>query len=342
MAEEESGRPVQPALLEGLHYDGPPELAAAWDAFTRRFAAVEKPGKKARHSTARAWSRPICSMTLPSARGGATGFLKAHGIRTMRQSKEMPALAEEAQGPTRTVEVLGLQDESDRARLTQLRKDIEDAAVALGEATAKEAEDHAPARELFNAVNRRLIAQWAERERPFGLYPPVSRKGDIPQPVRIRRQALLDDAEGELLSGTLYSLQTPVLVKAGYELLWHRLRRREETVQRARGAGRRGGPVPQLRCSASTRRMGGNSRTMSGRRGAAGRPGLSAGPQVGAAGEVQDAIARPPPARRRRKSHHRRSWWRIPARSHRRSRRSARRETPGCVRPCRRWRRAGS
>jgi hypothetical protein len=50
------------------------------------------------------------------------------------------------------------------------------------------------------------MEQWIEREKAVGLYPPRGLKGDIPRSVRIRRQALLDDVEGEALSGTLFLL----------------------------------------------------------------------------------------------------------------------------------------
>lgn len=213
-----------PSPLELARYDGPPELAEAWNAFVRRFAvpAKQKKGEPAfsRHRIEQA--NLLNDLTFRER--GAAGFLERQGVPATEQMVEVPAIRTEAGiGPTVALRLRALKDEGDRPLLDRLKLNIEDVALALAEATGIEAAGNVQARALFNCVCQRLMEQWIAREESVGLFPPLGLRGDLPGPVRIRRQALLDDVEGELLSGTLYSLQTPILLKAGSDFLWNRL-----------------------------------------------------------------------------------------------------------------------
>jgi len=211
-----------PTLPELIRYDGPPELAAAWHAFTRQFAAAGNRKQQQPKLYRSRIEQANLLNELAFGQNGVAGFLERRGIPGSRTQLELPAIPPET-GLTHTIHVRALHNEAQRRALDRVKKDIEEVALALGEATGNDAEGYAEAREVLNCISARLMEQWIAREKAVGLYPPRKRTGDITKAERLRRQALLADVEGEALSGTLYSLHAPIMIKYGNELLWHKL-----------------------------------------------------------------------------------------------------------------------
>lgn len=97
----------------------------------------------------------------------------------------------------------------DPAGFHQLKRDIEDAARALGDATSD-----AEFRPLHRDVVSALITQWIELEKTFGLYPPTSLHGATTrdrQETHKRRSAMLHTQDGQLLAGVLKLLESRIV-----------------------------------------------------------------------------------------------------------------------------------
>jgi len=230
-AEKETQPPAAegPALPELIRYDGPPELADAWHAFTRQFAAAGNRKQQQPKLYRSRIEQANLLNELAFGENGVAGFLERRRIPGSRTQLELPAIPPET-GLTHTIHVRALQNEEQRRALNRVKKDIEEVALALGEATGNDAAGYAEAREVLNCISARLMEQWIAREKSVGLYPPRKKLGDITKAERIRRQALLGDVEGEVLSSTLYSLHAPIMIKYGNELLW----RKRSAAEKAR------------------------------------------------------------------------------------------------------------
>jgi len=222
--EKETHQPAAqgPTLLELIRYDGPPELADAWHAFARNYAATGSRDKGAAPFSRFHIEQVNLLNELAFGENRVAGFLERRRILGSRKQLEVPAIPSET-GSTGTIDVRALENEAERRTFNQVRKGIEPVAIALAEATGNETEGSAQARDLLNCISGRLMEQWIEREKAVGLYPPRKRTGDITKAERIRRQALLNDMEGELLSSTLYSLQAPIMTKCSNALMWEPL-----------------------------------------------------------------------------------------------------------------------